>query len=153
MTTVSGEPLHGIHRLAGPAQGVATSVIGESDLVHRDEMWFLYASIEVAEATPYEPDGFFRVDMGIANIAYNSDGTRYAGTRLNGYRRRQMRLRARLQQKGTTSAKRLLARRNKKEARHAAPASCYVGPEAAWPTGCPSVAAEPAAASGGGGHP
>ncbi|MET8308427.1 transposase [Micromonospora sp. NPDC005173] len=105
-----------------PAQlkAVATSVIGECDLVHRDGMWFLYASIEVAETPPYEPDGFLGVDMGIANIAYDSDGTRYAGTRLNGYRRRQMRLRARLQQKGTTSAKRLLVRRNKKEARHAA---------------------------------
>ncbi|MEU4479321.1 transposase [Micromonospora sp. NPDC023966] len=83
-------------------------------------MWFLYATVEVAEADPYDPDGFLGVDMGIANIAYDSDGTRYAGTRLNGYRRRQARLRARLQQKGTKSAKRLLARRNKKEARHAA---------------------------------
>lgn len=108
-----------------PAQlkAVATSAIGESDLVHRDGMWFLYASIEVAEAPPYEPDGFLGVDLGIANIAYDSDGNRYAGTRLNGYRRRQLRLRARLQQKGTKSAKRLLARRTNKEARHAANAN------------------------------
>ena len=58
--------------------------------------------------------------MGIVNIAYDSDGTRYAGDRLNGYRRRQLRLRKRLQAKGTKSARRLLARRRKKEARHAA---------------------------------
>ncbi|MFE9960208.1 RNA-guided endonuclease InsQ/TnpB family protein [Micromonospora sp. NPDC005299] len=101
-------------------KALATSKTGESDLIHRDGMWFLYATVEVAEADPYDPDGFLGVDMGIANIAYDSDGTRYAGTRLNGYRRRQTRLRARLQQKGTKSAKRLLVRRNKKEARHAA---------------------------------
>jgi IS605 OrfB family transposase len=99
---------------------VATSEIGESDLVHRDGMWFLYATVEVAETPSYEPECFLGVDMGIANIAYDSDGNRYAGTRLNGYRRRQARLRASLQEKSSKSAKRLLARRNKKEARHAA---------------------------------
>ena len=45
---------------------------------------------------------------------------RYAGDKLNGYRRRQLRLRKRLQEKGTKSARRLLTRRRKKEARHAA---------------------------------
>ncbi len=99
---------------------VATTALGECDLVHRNGMWFLYVSVEVAELPVYEPDGFLGVDLGIANIAYDCDGTRYAGGRLNGYRRRQLRLRRRLQEKNTKSAKRLLARRNKKEARHAA---------------------------------
>jgi len=67
-----------------------------------------------------DPHGFLGVDMGIANIAYDCDGNRYAGTRLNGYRRRQLRLRKRLQAKNTKSARRLLARRRRKEARHAA---------------------------------
>jgi putative transposase len=118
----TGGRIKGIAFTGSPAQlkAVATSTVGESDLVHRDGMWFLYASIEVDEPEVYEPDGFLGVDLGIANIAYDSDGTRYAGTRLNGYRRRQLRLRHRLQEKGTKSAKRLLARRNKKEARHAA---------------------------------
>ena len=101
-------------------KAVAELPIGESDLVHRDGMWFLYATVEVAEPDQIDPQGFLGVDMGIANIAYDSDGNRYAGTKLNGYRRRQQRLRQRLQAKGTQSAKRLLARRRKKEARHAA---------------------------------
>jgi putative transposase len=101
-------------------KAVATLPVGESDLVHRDGMWFLYASVEVPEPQLIDPVGFLGVDMGIANIAYDSDGNRHAGTRLNGYRRRQLRLRARLQHKGTKSAKRLLARRRRKEARHAA---------------------------------
>ena len=58
--------------------------------------------------------------MGVVNIAYDSDGNRYAGGSLNGYRRRRQRLRRRLQAKNTSSARRLLARRKKKEARHAA---------------------------------
>lgn len=99
---------------------VATRPVGECDLVHRDGLWLLYATVEVAEPEPYEPDGFLGVDLGIVNIAYDSDDTRYAGARLNGYRRRQQRLRRRLQAKGTQSARRLLARRRKRETRHAA---------------------------------
>ena len=105
---------------AAQLKAVATHPIGESDLIHRDGMWFLYATVEVPEPDLIDPAGFLGVDMGIANIAYDSDGTRHAGDKLNGYRRRQQRLRKRLQAKGTKSARRLLARRNKKEARHAA---------------------------------
>lgn len=105
---------------ADQLKAVATSKIGESDLVHRDGMWFLYASVEVPEPNLIDSAGFLGVDMGIANIAYDCDGTRYAGDKLNGYRRRQLRLRKRLQEKGTKSARRRLARRNKKESRHAA---------------------------------
>ncbi|GAA4250462.1 RNA-guided endonuclease InsQ/TnpB family protein [Dactylosporangium darangshiense] len=119
--TVSGR-LKQVTFTGSPDQvkAVATHPIGESDLVHRDNTWFLYATIDVPEPTVFEPDGFLGVDMGIANIAYDSDGTRYAGTKLNGYRRRQQRLRKRLQAKNTKSARRLLARRRKKEARYAA---------------------------------
>jgi IS605 OrfB family transposase len=99
---------------------VGTLPVGETDLVCRDGMWFLYATVEQPEAQPYEPAGFLGVDLGIVNIATTSDGTRYAGGRLNGYRRRQQRLRRRLQARNTTSARRLLARRRKKEMRHAA---------------------------------
>lgn len=105
---------------ANQLKTVATSKIGESDLVHRNGMWFLYTSVEVPEPDLINPAGFLGVDMGITNIAYDSDGTPYAGGKLNGYRRRQLRLRQRLQAKGTKSAKRLLARRKKKETRHAA---------------------------------
>ncbi|MBB4754867.1 RNA-guided endonuclease InsQ/TnpB family protein [Actinoplanes lobatus] len=99
---------------------VATLPVGECDLLHRDGMWFLYASVEVPEPQLIEPAGFLGVDMGIVNIAYDSDGTRHAGAELNGYRRRQARLRQRLQAKNSQSAKRLLHRRRRKEARHAA---------------------------------
>jgi putative transposase len=60
------------------------------------------------------------VDLGIVNIATSSDGDRAAGARLNRYRKRQQRLRARLQAKKTSSARRLLKKRRRKEARFAA---------------------------------
>jgi IS605 OrfB family transposase len=66
------------------------------------------------------PNGFLGVDLGIVNVATTSDGTRYAGKHLNRIRHRNQRLRAKLQRKGTKSAKRLLKQRCRKEARFAA---------------------------------
>jgi IS605 OrfB family transposase len=119
--TVDGR-LKGVAYAGSPDQlkAVAELPVGESDLVHRDGMWFRYATVEVAEPEMIDPDKFLGVDMGIVQIATDSDGQQYAGESLNRYRRRQIRLRAKLQAKGTKSAKRLLAKRNRKETRHAA---------------------------------
>ena len=98
-----------------------TRVIGETDLINRDGKWFLYATIDAPEAPFAEPsNGFLGVDMGIVNIATTSTGERASGSRLNSYRKRQLRLRKRLQAKKTSSARRLLKKRRRKEARFAA---------------------------------
>ena len=93
---------------------------GESDLLCRDGRWYLFATCEVPEPTPITPAGFLGVDLGIVNIASTSDGDRHAGKHLNRVRHRNQRLRGKLQKKGTKSAKRLLKRRRRKEARFAA---------------------------------
>jgi putative transposase len=85
---------------------------GESDLVHRDGSWYLYATCEIPEPDAAGPDGF-------VSIATTSDGEVMAGRRVNRYRRRQQALRRKLQAKGTASAKRLLRKRARKEARFA----------------------------------
>ncbi len=92
---------------------------GESDLVLRDGMWFLVATCEVPETEQTEPTDFLGVDLGIVNIATTSDGKIHAGRRLNRYRKRQLALRAKLQRKGTKSAKRVLKRQRRKETRKA----------------------------------
>lgn len=92
---------------------------GESDLLYRDGKWFLSATCEAPEPQPGEPDGFLGVDLGIINIATTSDGERHAGRHLNRVRNRNRRLRGKLQKKRTNSAKRLLKRRRRKEARFA----------------------------------
>ncbi len=95
--------------------------VGETDLIRRDGNWFLYATIEAPEAPLQQPvNGFLGVDLGIVNIATSSDGDRTGGARLNRYRKRQQRLRARLQAKKSSSARRLLKKRRRKEARFAA---------------------------------
>jgi len=90
---------------------------GESDLLLRDGMWFLYTTVNVEEPPKGEPTAFIGVDMGIVAIATDSDGTIYSGATVNALRARHARLRAKLQAKGTKSAKRLLTKRRHKEAR------------------------------------
>jgi len=90
---------------------------GESDLVYRDGEWYLYATVEYTEPPESEITGWVGVDLGIVNIAVTSDGVVHAGSQVNALRHRHRRLRQRLQQKRTKSAKRLLKRRRVKEAR------------------------------------
>jgi len=93
--------------------------VGESDLVARDGKWYLQASVNPPVPEPYEPTSFLGVDLGIVNVATDSDGREWAGAHLNTLRHRHRRLRGRLQAKGTRSAKRLLKARKRKEARMA----------------------------------
>jgi putative transposase len=93
---------------------------GETDLVHRDGKWLLYATCDIPDIGVKEPDGFLGVDLGIANIATTNDGVRHSGKGLNRVRHRNHRLRAKLQKLGTKSAKRLLNKRRRREARFAA---------------------------------
>src|SRR5260370_26126469 len=97
-----------------------TCAIGETDLIHRDGKWFLHATIEATDAPLIEPNGFLGVDMGIVNVATTSTGQNASCARLNSYRKRQARLRKRLQAKKTSSAPRLLKKLGRKEARVAA---------------------------------
>ncbi|WP_407706565.1 RNA-guided endonuclease InsQ/TnpB family protein [Streptomyces scopuliridis] len=92
---------------------------GESDLLRRDGMWFLIATIDVPDTEVFEPRGFIGVDRGINNLATTSDGTNYTGRRLSRYRRWQARKKAELQARRTRSAVRLLRKRVRREARHA----------------------------------
>ena len=84
-------------------------------LVYRDGRAFIHQPIEVECPAPIAPTGVLGVDLGIVNIAVDSDGTVYSGGHLNGLRHRHARLRAKLQAKGTRAAKRLLAKRRRKE--------------------------------------
>jgi putative transposase len=115
--------LKGVRVLAAPHDLVSLRArsIGETDLICRDGKWFLYATVDAPEALLQQPaGGFLGVDLGIVNIATSSDGDRAAGARLIRYRKRQQRLRARLQAKKTSSARRLLKKRRRKETRFAA---------------------------------
>lgn len=93
---------------------------GESDLVFRDGKWFLLAVCDIPGQPEFEPRDWVGVDRGINNLATTSDATNYSGRGLNRYRRWQARKKAEIQAKRTRSAARLLKKRAKREARHAA---------------------------------
>jgi len=92
---------------------------GQADLVYRDGVFYLFVTVDVPEAEPFDPEGFLGVDLGIVNIATDSDGAQHSGAVVNGLRHRHRRLRQKLQKKGTKSARRLLRHRRRKEARFA----------------------------------
>ncbi|MFH8269087.1 RNA-guided endonuclease InsQ/TnpB family protein [Streptomyces roseolus] len=118
--TVAGRIKHIPFVCSSETLDLLASRKGESDLVMRDGMFFLIATIEVPEPPVSEPAGFLGVDLGIVNIATTSDGEIMSGRRLNRYRRRMLNLRAKLQKKRTKSAKRALKRIRRRESRHAA---------------------------------
>jgi len=92
---------------------------GESDLALVDGAFYLLATCEVETPEPIEYTEALGVDLGVVNIATDSDGEVFSGGKVNGLRRRHAKLRGRLQSKGTRSAKRLLRKRRRKERRFA----------------------------------
>ena len=92
---------------------------GQADLILKDKQFYIAATIEVPEAEPFLPKDFLGVDVGVKNIATDSDGERWIGKELNGKRSRYAKVRCKLQTKGTKSAKRLLKKRSRKEHRFA----------------------------------
>lgn len=107
---------------------LAANKIGEADLVERNGNWYLLATVTTADIEVAEPDGFVGVDMGIVTIAATeavtnageripkTDGD-WSGGAVTRRRHTNRRQRQRLQTKGTKSAKRLLKKRARKEAR------------------------------------
>ncbi len=94
-------------------------VRGQADLVYQDGIFYFCICIDVPEPPETQPKDFLGVDLGIVNIACDSDGEAFAGNKVNSLRNRNARLRKKLQKKGTKSAKRLLKKRSKKELRFA----------------------------------
>jgi IS605 OrfB family transposase len=98
---------------------------GQADLLYRNGVFCLACTVDVPEPSPNNASEFLGVDLGVINIAATSDGETVNHGRgivhahVNTVRGRYARLRAKLQQKGTKSAKRLLKKRGGRERRFA----------------------------------
>lgn len=92
---------------------------GESDLCYVRGKWYLLAACDVETPDPIDVEGVLGVDLGVANIAVDSDGEFHSGAHVRGLRRRHNRIRARLQSKGTKSSRRRLRIMSGKERRFA----------------------------------
>lgn len=90
---------------------------GEADLCFIRSDFYLFVSCEVESPEPIDVDGVLGVDMGIVNVATDSDGNQYSGAHMLSIRGRRFRQRRRLQAKGTRSARRVLKRLSGKEQR------------------------------------
>lgn len=97
------------------------SVRGQADLIYRGGKFYLAVVIDVPDPPEPldEPPEWLGVDLGIVNIATDSDGQAHSGKALRAIRRRNVALRRKLQAKRTKSATRLLRKRRRKESRHA----------------------------------
>jgi hypothetical protein len=91
---------------------------GQCDLVRRkDGKWYLLVTVDVPDSSPIDPADFIGIDLGIANIATDSDGHRHSGRDVEWVRRKHNLQRKRLQRKGTKGAKKKIRRMRDKEAR------------------------------------
>lgn len=121
--TVSIWTLEGRRRIpfqAGPKQlEMLKSRQGESDLLYHRGKFYLAAVCNVETPALAQVDEFLGIDLGIAQIASDSDGGSYSGGTIKGLRHRHRKIRTRLQSKQTRSATRRLRRLAGKERRFA----------------------------------
>lgn len=105
---------------AGPRQlEMLQTQKGESDLCYIDGEFYLFATCDIDEPTPDDVSEFLGVDLGIVNVASDSDGNVYSGAVVQSVRKRRRRQRKRLQAKGTKAARRRLKAIRRKESRFA----------------------------------
>lgn len=91
---------------------------GESDLVYRNSKWFLLAVCEVEDPPLKEVDGFLGVDLGLVQLASDSEGNSYAGAECIALRRRVKKHRTSLQKKSTKNARRRLQKQSRRQSRY-----------------------------------
>ncbi len=93
------------------------AIKGQADLIYRNGTFYLAVTLDVPEPTPDEPTGTLGVDLGLINLATDSEGESFSGEAVEKVRQRYANLRGRLQKRGTKSAKRHLKKLSGKEAR------------------------------------
>ncbi len=116
LVTLAGRVL--VPFLIGQYQAARMDAIkGQADLIYRQGVFYLAVTLAVPEPWPSEPQGTLGVDLGIINLATDSEGETFSGRAVEKNRKRQHALRQRLQKRGTKSAKRHLKKLSGREAR------------------------------------
>jgi putative transposase len=90
---------------------------GQADLVYRDGAFYLFVTIDLPSPPPVDTGDVLGVDLGIVNVAVDSDGEPHTGEAIRKCRARYLKLRQGLQKAGTKSAKRHLRKAKRKESR------------------------------------
>jgi putative transposase len=90
---------------------------GQVDLILVKGIFYLCVVVESAESSPYDPVGVLGVDLGIKNLAVDSDGEVHSGGQIQNTRTESDSLKSWLQSVGTKSAKKHLQKLSKRMAR------------------------------------
>ena len=89
---------------------------GQADLIYRQGKFYLLCTIDMPEGAPIGPVDVIGVDLGIVNVAVDSDGDEFAGEPVDKVRKHYAKRRAGLNRVGTKSARRRLSKIRKREA-------------------------------------
>ena len=83
----------------------------------KDGKWYLFVTVDVPDGPPLDPEDFIGVDLGIANIATDSDGGQHSGKDVERVRRKHNLQRKRLGRRNTKGSRKKIRRMRNKEAR------------------------------------
>ena len=103
--------------VGGYQQARMDRIKGQADLIYRNGTFYLAVTLDIPEPLPERTDGTLGVDLGIVNLATDSEGETFSGEAVEQNRKRYAVLRKRLQKRGTKSAKRHLKKLSGREAR------------------------------------
>lgn len=92
-------------------------IVKQCDLILRYNIFYLATVVDVPEPPPDNPVGTLGVDLGVVNLAVDSDGEFYSGKAIDNVRERIDTLKSALQSKHTKSAKRHLKKLSGRESR------------------------------------
>ena len=104
-------------RVGGYQESRLDAIKGQADLLSRKGVFYLAVTLEVPTPTPDEVTATLGVDLGIVNLATDSEGETFSGEQVEKNRKRLHSLRQRLQKRGSKSAKRHLRKLSGREAR------------------------------------
>ncbi len=114
--TLSGRQIIPI-RIGDYQQARINTVVKETDLILRSNIFYLAIVVDAPEATPDDPIGTIGVDLGVVHLAVDSDGEFYSGESVDKVREKIDTFKSSLQRKGTKSAKKHLKKLSGREAR------------------------------------
>ena len=90
---------------------------GQSDLIYKKGVFYLIVVQDIHEEKKYDPVGVLGIDLGIENIAVDSDREIFESKKVENTRQRYSRLRSILQHIGTRLAERKLKKLSGKDRR------------------------------------
>jgi len=90
---------------------------GQADLVYRNGEFYLHQTCNIESPDPDIPEGWLGIDLGIVNLAVDSDGETFSGTQIETKRRWYTERRKKLQSVDTRSAKRRLKQLSGRQSR------------------------------------